>query len=75
MFDLRNMPYTTGRVLSWSEDLALVASPKLKEFVQVQEGDCLHYLPWFLGYKTEIFRSKTKKNLDASNKPDLEFLG
>ena len=39
LFDLRNMPYTTGRILSWSKELEHVASSELKSFIQVQDGE------------------------------------
>ena len=38
MFDLRNVPFTTGRVLSWHNELEPVASQQLKDMVHVQEG-------------------------------------
>ena len=38
MFDLRNMPFVSGRVLSWSDDLKPVATAELKEFVEVENG-------------------------------------
>ena len=38
MLDLRNMPYVTGRILSWSNDLEPVASAELKRFMQVNDG-------------------------------------
>ena len=38
MFDLRNVPYTTGRVLSWHKELEPVASQLLKDRVRVQDG-------------------------------------
>ena len=33
------MPYTTGRILSWSKELEHVASSELKNFIQVQDGE------------------------------------
>ena len=38
IFDLRNMPYTTGRILSWYDDIEPVASPQLREFVHIEAG-------------------------------------
>ena len=45
MFDLRNMPYTTGRIISWFDELAPVATSRLKEFIKVQHDNsvCLHW--------------------------------
>ena len=43
IFDLRNMPYTTGRILSWYDDIEPVASPQLREFVHIQAGILICY--------------------------------
>ena len=59
MFDLRNMPFVSGRRVSWSNELYPVAAPSLRQSIQKKSGKILFHIV----YISSLYTSSTAQYL------------